>query len=370
MISGASSSATRAFVVMAMMLVAILLDRPALSMRSLGLAAVILLVARPVSITEPGFQMSFAAVAALIAVAEWEAGRERLHLHGWLYRHVRGIAMTSLVASLATLPFAIFYFGRATHYAVLGNLLAMPVMGLVVMPMAALSVAAMPLGLEHTPLAAMGWGIDIMLSLGRFVSNLPGAVTLTAAFPLAALIWIALGGLWLAIWRRRWRWCGALAMLVGVVLAAHAPKADLLIAPDARTIALRGEDGLLHFPVPPKDHFAASRWLVRDGDRRDWRDAIGLVDTRCDGLGCVTRQKGATIAIGLRPEALAEDCARADILINAARVPSCEGPQLVLGARQIVAAGGYAVSLSPLRSESVNAERGARPWVVTVSADQ
>ncbi len=155
-ISGASASATRAFVMLAMMLLAILLDRPALSMRSLGLAAAILLLARPVAITEPGFQMSFAAVASLVAVAEWEQRRARLVPRGWLYRHARGIVLTSLVASFATLPFAMYYFGRATHYAVLGNLLAMPVMGLVTMPSAALSVAAMPFGLEHGTAAADG----------------------------------------------------------------------------------------------------------------------------------------------------------------------------------------------------------------------
>src|SRR6202012_3480492 len=99
-ISGASSSAARAFVMLAMMLLAILLDRPALSMRSLGLAAGILLLARPEAITEPGFQMSFAAVASLIAVAEWEQTRARIAPRGWLYRHLRGIALTSLVASL------------------------------------------------------------------------------------------------------------------------------------------------------------------------------------------------------------------------------------------------------------------------------
>ena len=117
-----------------------------------------LLLARPEAITEPGFQMSFAAVASLIAVAEWEQGRARLVSHGWLYRHLRGIALTSLVASFATLPFAIFYFGRATHYAVLGNLLAMPVMGLVVMPAAALSVAAMPFGSGACAAAIAGLG--------------------------------------------------------------------------------------------------------------------------------------------------------------------------------------------------------------------
>ncbi len=209
LISGGSASSVRAFVMLGMMLLAVLLDRPALSMRSLALAAAILLLARPEAITEPGFQMSFAAVASLIAVAEWEQGREGILPRSYLYRHLRGIALTSLIASLATLPFAMFYFGRATHYAVLGNLLAMPVMGLVVMPSAALSVLAMPFGLEHIPLQAMGWGIDLMLELGRWVADLPGAVTFTPSFPLFALVLISLGGLWLAIWQRSLRWRGA-----------------------------------------------------------------------------------------------------------------------------------------------------------------
>jgi competence protein ComEC len=362
-ISGASSSSTRAFVMLAMMLLAVLLDRPALSMRSLALAATVLLLWRPEAITEPGFQMSFAAVASLIAVAEWEQSRARLVRHGWLYRHARGIVVTSLVASFATLPFAIFYFGRATHYAVLGNLLAMPVMGLVVMPSAAFSVAAMPFGLEHVPLQILGWGIDVMLALGRFVSSLPGAVTMTPAFPLSALVWIAFGGLWLLIWRRRWRWWGLLPALAGIALALMAPRPVLMIAPDARTIALRGADGLLYFPRPPKDKYDAARWLERDGDSRDWRDAVDAVFTRCDGLGCIARRDGGIIAMPLRPEALNDDCAKAAIVVSAAPVVSCDGPQLVLGQREIATGGGYAVTFSPLRAISVNQWRGARPWV-------
>ena len=286
-ISGASVSASRAFVMLAMMLLAILLDRPALSMRSLALAAVILLLLRPESVTEPGFQMSFAAVASLIAVAEWEAARDLQQSRGWLWRHLRAIALTSLVASFATLPFAIFYFGRATHYAVLGNLLAMPVMGLLVMPSAALSVAAMPFGVEHAPLQLLGWSIGVMLRLGHFVSGLPGAVTVTRAFPLSALVMIVLGGLWLLIWRRGWRWWGLAPIGAGLLLAVLAPRPDLLVAPDARTLALRGPDGLFYFPRRPLDHYAASRWLLRDGDSRDPRAAVGLFN--CDGLGCVAR---------------------------------------------------------------------------------
>ena len=367
-ISGAEASATRAFVMLAMMLLAVLLDRPALSMRSLALAATILLLARPESITEPGFQMSFAAVTGLIAVAEWEQKRERLFPRGALYRYLHGIVVTSLVGSFATMPIAIFHFDRAAHYAVPGNLLAMPVMGFVVMPAAALSVAAMPFGLEGAPLHLLGWGIDVMLAAGRFVSGLPGAVTATPAFPVYALALMALGGLWLAIWRLSWRWLGLLPLLAGILLAWTAPRPQLLVAADARTIALRGPDGRLAFMRAPKDKYAARSWLQRDGDSRAPQDvpAIG----HCDAQSCIATAGGLLIAAPLRPQALDEDCRRARIVISAARAPACNGPALVLDSKTIAAAGGYAIRMTPdIIAVSVNDWRGQRPWVIT-DADQ
>src|SRR5450432_1990492 len=114
---------------LAMMLLAILFDRPAFSMRSLAIAALILLMLQPESVLEPGFQMSFAAVASLIAVAEWEharrmrkAGIQERPRFATARRYMGGIATTSFVGSLASAPYAIFHFDRATHYAVLGNL--------------------------------------------------------------------------------------------------------------------------------------------------------------------------------------------------------------------------------------------------------
>ena len=361
LISGATASATRAFVMLAMMLVAVLLDRPALSMRNLGLAAAILLLLRPESITEPGFQMSFAAVTALVAVAEWEQRRERLVRRGVLWRYLHGIFLTSIVGSLATMPFAIFHFGRATHYAVLGNLLAMPVMGFWVMPAAAFSVAAMPFGLQAAPLQMMGWGLGLMLAVGRWVSGLPGAVQIAPAFPIGALALLSLGGLWLAIWQRSWRWLGLLPVLAGVAIAALAPRPDILVAADTRTVAVRGAEGLLHFLRPAKDRFAAGNWLRRDGDMRDVRTATGAGS--CDGLSCVANVKGWIVAAPLRAEALDEDCTRAAIVIGAAN--DCSGPKLVLTTAAIMQGGGYAIAVSPeLSAMSVNAWRGKRPWVL------
>ena len=357
-ISGASASATRAFVMLAMMLLAILFDRPSLSMRSLALAAAILLLLRPESIIEPGFQMSFAAVSALIAVAEWERIRRGAIPQGPLMRYLGAIAFTSLVGSLATMPFAIFTFNRATHYAVLGNLLAMPVMGFWVMPAAALSVIAMPFGLETQPLHLMGAGLNVMLAMGRFVSGLPGAVTPSRAFPASALGLIALGGLWLMLWRKSWRWWGLAPVAIGLLVALTARPPDILVADDAATVAVRGTDGKLAFPRRPRDTFSATRWLERDGDARAPRDALG--GGRCDAYSCVTNRPEGLIALPFRPEAVAEDCTHAAILISAVPVKNCAGPKLVLDSKIIAQGEGYAVTGG--KAESVRQSRGDRPW--------
>jgi competence protein ComEC len=358
-ISGATASSVRAFVMLAMMLLAVLLDRPALSMRNLAFAAAILILVRPESIVEPGFQMSFAAVAALVALAEWE----RTHPRGALWRYLRGIAVTSLVGSLATMPFAAFHFGRVTHYAVLGNLLAMPLMGFWVMPAAALSVLGMPFGLEAGPLHLLAWGVDLMLAAGRFVSGLPGAVTVLPSFPGWALALMSLGGLWLLLWRRRWRWLGLLPLFAGLVLAVLAPRPDILVAADGRTAALRGGDGRLAFILPPRDLYAAENWLKRDGDLRppDQVPSIG----RCDGQGCVAVVRGVRLALSLRPEALDEDCRRAALLLARPAVVDCGGPKLVLDGPAIAGEGGYAITVgSTLQALGVNSSRGRRPWVI------
>jgi competence protein ComEC len=366
LISGTAPSAVRAFVMLAMVMAAILLDRPALSMRSLALAAAILLVMRPETIVEPGFQMSFAAVAGLIAVAEWERQRERTAPRGAFYRYAHGIAMTSLVGSLATLPFAMFHFDRATHYAVLGNLIAMPVMGFWVMPAAALSVALMPLGLEGFALHLLGQGIAVMLAMGRWVSGLPGAVSLAPAMPLSALLMISLGGLWLTIWRRAWRWLGLAPLVLGGVLAWAAPVPDMLVASDAVTIAIRGNDGRLAFVRKPKDRFIARDWLRRDGDGRDITDAVGPPGLKCDGLGCVVKGK-LLIAASLRPGALMEDCVHAQVLVSAATA-NCRGPAVVIDQKAAAAGEGWRVTLSPTPTAvSVRELRGDRPWVAGIA---
>ncbi len=371
-ISGASSASTRAYVMLASMLLAVLVDRPALSMRTLALAAAIILLLGPESLIEPGFQMSFAAVVGLIAVAEWEQARPRDDAlapkrFASLRRYMRGIATTSLVGSLATVPYAIYHFNRATHYAVLGNLLAMPVMGFVAMPAAALSVFLMPFGLDAWPLRVLGFGIEIMLAMGRWVSGLPGAVSVMPAWPVSALVLVSLGGLWLGLWRKSWRWLGLAPMLLGVGVAYATTPPDLLVGRDGITVAIRSPDGALKLFRKAKDNYSAAEWLKRDGDGRDIAEAIATPadGVHCEALGCIARTaSGLLIADVARVDALAEDCATVSILVSA--VPArrkCAGPKLVIDRFDVARSNGYAVWLGPpLRVETVEQARGSRPW--------
>ena len=372
-ISGAAVPATRAYVMLTTMLLAILFDRPALSMRSVAMAAAIVLLLLPESIIEPGFQMSFAAVVSLVAVAEWERSRSFQEGQFWplpgVRRYMRGIAITSFVGSVATAPFAAFHFDRATHYAVLGNLLAMPIMGFLTMPAAAVAVLTMPFGLDRIPLIVMGYGIEAMLVVGRWVSGLPGAVSITAAWPVSAIVLMSLGGLWIAIWRTRWRWFGFLPMVMGVAAIFMVQQPDLLIARDGMTVAIRGADGALRLLRKPADKFSATEWLKRDGDDRDYTTTIATPrdGVRCDSDGCVAHARnGMLIAASSRAMALAEDCASADIVISATPARGfCTRPKLTIDRFDVARNGAYAVWFGkPLRVQNVRETRGDRPWNV------
>ncbi len=185
-LSGGGAATVRAYVMAAIVFGAILVDRPAISMRNLAIAAFVVVGLGPESVMEAGFQMSFGAVVALIAV--WEYWRDRgvarladrdvlpgsrVLRAGW--RSVFAVALTTIVAGLATGPFAAYHFERVASYSLIGNLLAAPLVSLVIMPFGLLALVAMPFGLESLPLAVMGRGIDALLAVAAWVESLPGA---------------------------------------------------------------------------------------------------------------------------------------------------------------------------------------------------
>jgi len=372
LISGCEAPAVRSYIMLAMMFLAILADRPALSMRSVMIAAALILLIEPESLTEPGFEMSFAAVIGLIAIAEWGTKGERspdgvrMGSVRKIWRYLVGIVIASIVATLATTPFAIFHFDRSTQYGAISNLASLPIADFVIMPAATIAMIAMPFGLDRWPLLLMGKGVVMMTAVAHWVAKLPGAASVAMVWPEYALVIVAFGGLWIAFWQKPWRWLGLAPICLGLIATFSTSRPDLMIARDAKTIALRLPDGSLGFVREPQDDYAAEIWLRRDGDSRDVQAAIAKPGqgVRCDELGCIaTLASGETVAAISRSEAL-EDCATANVVISA--VPTrrrCEGPKLVLDRFDLSRNGGYAIWLGDeIKMETVEGERGQRPW--------
>jgi competence protein ComEC len=199
----------RSWIMMSIVLIAMILDRPALTMRNVALAALAILIFAPESLFDPSFEMSFAAVVALVALYERLSTHERNAIGNVspVWRAMRkawtifvGAALTTIVASTAIAPFAVYHFHRVTYYGLAANLLVTPVISLLIMPMALLSLIAIPFGLDAWPLKVMGFGNDLMVATGKWVASWPGAVSIVPAISGAALVLMVLGGLWLCLW--------------------------------------------------------------------------------------------------------------------------------------------------------------------------
>ena len=380
LLAGATIPTQRAFVMCAIVLVAVMVDRRPISMRLVAWAAVAVLVATPEAVLNVSFQMSFAAVVALVAVYETWAptiGRWRRGA-GWLRRgaiYLFGVALTTLIAGLATGVFAVYHFNRFVDYGLIANLVAVPVMGFWIMPMAVVTFVALPLGLEQPALAVMGGGIELVIGLARTVSAWPGAVTLTPAWPAAALVAVAAGGLWLCLWRGRWRRLGIFGIAGGLAVLFVADRPDILISGDGKLIGVRAVDGGLMVSERRGSKFARETWLRRDGlaAAAPWpeRGASGDGRLRCDTLGCIYRAGGWVAALPRDAKALAEDCRVADLVVSAVPVRGrCPSARLVIDRFDLWRDGAHAIRLGrrSIEWQSVNRLRGNRPWVLRPGA--
>ena len=264
LLSGGNVATERAFVMVAVMLVAVLLERRALTLRAVALAAVIVLMRRPEALTGPGFQMSFAATTALVAVfgmlRNWEGAAVPAVL-----RPVLTVLLSSFVAGMATGPVAAAHFNQIAHYGLLANVLTVPLMGVLVMPAAVLAAFLYPLGLSWVALAVMRWGILWILGVAKWVAGLEGALSHVVTPMPAVLPLIALGGLLLFLWQGRLRYAGLLVMAAGFVLWAETRRPVLLISQSGGLVGVLGPEGRA-LSKPRGDGFAARSWLENDGD--------------------------------------------------------------------------------------------------------
>ncbi|MDX2223289.1 MAG: ComEC/Rec2 family competence protein [Rhodospirillaceae bacterium] len=318
-ISGMSVPAVRAFMMVAVVLCAVLLDRRALSLRSVSWAAFLVLVVFPESLIGPSYQMSFMAVIALIALYEHYTARPRWRDEDGQWTVLRaagvylaGLVATDLVAGSITSLFAAFHFNNLPVYSLAGNLLAVPITGAWVMPWVLVALALMPLGLDAWALQLAGAGVQAVNTIAVTVAGWPNAQIHVPPMSVAALVAGAAGLLLMCLWRGPWRWLGAAPVLAAVMQPWLAPKPELIVSEDGGVIAVGDLGGRLSLMPGRGDRFTRSVWLERYGRSSDpWPPP----DVACDAVGCVMTRGEASVLLAFDPAAAGEDCGRSDVVI-------------------------------------------------------
>ena len=377
LLAGAEVPTVRTILATLIVLFGMVIGRDAFSLRLLAAAAFLILAVRPEALLGASFQLSFAAVIAIVALYESRLGRWLTmpsEDEAWprrLLRHGTALLATGLVAELALSSIGLFHFNRAGLYGVFANLVAIPWSSFVIMPLLMLALLAEALGIGALVWPAVGWSMSLLVMLAEATANLPGAVVRMPAMPAAAYGLIITGGLWLALWRSRMRWWGAAAVATGLVLTLAAPPPDLLISGDGRHVALRLPDGRLALLQPRTGDFLRSVWgdAVASNDFASFADLPGMA---CSADACVanvhrdgrTWRLLATTSRDLidRPDFEAA-CARADIVVAGRRLPRwCRARWQRFDRVRLERGGAVAVWLETGRVESANEPLGDHPW--------
>ncbi|MDP3315605.1 MAG: ComEC/Rec2 family competence protein [Devosia sp.] len=328
-ISGGNVAAQRATLMILLVLGAVVAGRRALTMRNVAIAALLIIVVDPASVFRPSFQLSFAAVVALIGA--WEMfrpgeGRERGAV-GKVVAYFGGGALTSVVAGAATLLFSIYHFQQTAPLSVLGNLMSLVLIGFVMMPAALAATVLMPLGLEAPFLLVMGWSIDVMIWVATIVAGWSAGISASPLLlPLALLLGL-LALAWFTFLTSWHRLVAPLLLVPAVWLLALDRPPDVLVSDTTQAIAMRGEDGLALVAGKP-DSFAVKVW------RETYAEPLAPAPLlRCDSIGCFGHSAaGFSLAIATDPAAFHEDCGLADLMILRRPAPQTCAGSLVIDA--------------------------------------
>jgi competence protein ComEC len=373
LISGAAIPTERAFVMNGIVFAAILIDRLRISMRICALAALVVLLLDPASLIGVSFQMSFGAVVALIAVYEtWGAQLARFFHRGSFGRKALGylgaVAVTTVVVTFGTEPFAIYHFHHLVLYSPLANVIAVPISAMWTLPCGVFACLLMPFGLEKLALVPMGWGIDVTIAVAQWVAALPGNIWTTPRLPTIGAIMVALGGCWLCLWQGRWRLYGSAAIAAGLATMLLARPPDIVLGDFGRFLAARTAAG--DYVVSDSAEQITRSFLAGETGAAllPWPkpgSADARLDCRATGV-CFFAANGYRVALVTDQTGVPFSCDMVDAIV--AQVPAgfqCRSKIPVADRIDSWREGAIAlwVGADRILVEKSNASRGDRPWV-------
>ena len=373
LISGQSIPTQRAVLMISVLFTAIMIERTALTLRNVAVAALIILFLKPESLMSAGFQMSFAAVTALIVtyqmLRDFEPLKNLKHTpsSSWLkpFYYLGGIWITSIIATIATAPFAIYHFQNVSYMGPVGNMLAIPVFSLLLMPSALISLILMPFGLEALAFIPLKYSIQILLSTAHWTASFYPATITFGAISLSTVL-IMMAGLVLVFFTNRpVNLIGAMLIIIAPISTLKQEKPDIYIGATAELIALRGEDQKLYAPTGRKGTFVLKNWLKADGDTRTINYVRNSQYLLCDDSACTGKTSNLRVTLIKSIAALEEACQTADILIYRFSITrKCKNPKLILSKKELTNSGTLSIYIKDGKMEIISANqfRKNRIW--------
>ncbi len=380
LLTGAEVPTIRSCIAAILVLIGMVMGREAMTLRLVATGALVVLLFWPESLIGASFQLSFAAITAIVALHENRWVRQFLSRReeGWARRFVRelaGLLLTGLVVEIALAPIALFHFHKSGLYGALANLVAIPLTTFVIMPAEALALAADAIG-AGTP---FWWAVDkaiaALLWLAHLVAAQPGAVAMLPSVPIAAYALMVGGGLWVMLWRSRLRLLGVLPLAGGAVMALAAPAPDLIITDDGRHLAVRDDAGRLAILRPKSGDFVRQILAERSAYAGELDDLDVARHANCSPDACIIplRRGGRTwtvLATRSRHMIGWKDlvglCRQSDIVVSERLLPrACLGRWLTIDPNMLRQTGGLAFTLNPPHVETVHSAVDDHPWMAT-----
>jgi competence protein ComEC len=373
LLTGAEVPTVRSCIAALLVLLGIALGREALTLRLVAVGALIVLLLWPESLPGASFQMSFAAITAIVALHEHPRIRALLARREELWplklgRFLLGLVLTGLAVEIALVPIALWHFHQAGLYGALANIVAIPLTTFVIMPLEALALLFDIAGLGAPFWRLAGAALDLLLALAHATAAAPGAVARLPTLSLAAFALMVAGGLWLALWRMRWRRWGLAPAAAGAVAALLTPTPDLLITGDGRHLALRTGTGELALLRGRAGDYVRDLMSQSSGLEGEMSALETLRIAECSADFCVAERGGwrllASRSDRLVPApALREACAEADIVVSDRRLPPACRPRWLKADREMLErTGGLAITLGAAPRVSAVAGGDRHPW--------
>lgn len=378
LMTGAQVPTIRACVAALLVLVALMMGRSAITLRMVAAGALFVLMFWPESLVGPSFQLSFAAVTAIIALHEHPrikilfALREE-NLIRRVGRFILSLFLTGLVVEIALMPIALFHFHKAGLYGALANIIAIPLTTFVIMPLEALA-----LFLDGAGLGAPIWwlcerALASLIALAHFVSSRPGAVTMLPSMPVVAFGLVVVGGLWICLWRERWRYLGLIPAFIGVLMIFANRAPDIYITGDGRHVGIRNDQGELAMLRTRSGDFIRDMILENAGVEGESEPLEDWPNAACNADSCLvtlTKNDRKWVLLATRSShyisalALSAACRRADIVVSDRYLPASCQPRWIKADRDLLSrVGGMTIDLEQQKISTALEWTGRHEWI-------